>query len=126
MGMAIYGIRMGWSNKVDMSTSMQIEQDFSMARRQCKNKRKKFFLFRIVVSVARAFSFSQTTFSNERVTFTYFLQSRYQKIESLICCVLKEDFFDRELALSARGPTSGTYSCDFVNLLDFNDAIPSN
>ena len=34
-------------------------------------------------------------------------------------------FFDREQALSARGPTSGTY-CDFVNLLDFDDAIPRN
>ena len=41
---------------------------------------------------------------------------------------LKMRLFDRELALSARGPTSGTYgygSGDFVTLLDYNDAIAS-
>ena len=57
-----------------------------------KNKRKK-LLFRIVVSVAGAFSFSQTTFSNERVTFTYFLQSRYQKNRKpYLLCVLGRFF----------------------------------
>ena len=34
------------------------------------------------------------------------------------------DLFDRELALSARGPTSGTYgSCDFGYLVYLYDAI---
>ena len=50
------------------------------------------------------------------------------KVTQLLSILYSAYFFDRELALSARGPTSGTSSsssCDFVTLLD-HDAIPSS